>query len=489
MLPDDLENLAQSVVATNLFSNNVLQAITTRNYWDVVNEFKPLIHTWSLGVEEQYYIIYPILLFWVSKYHKKLLLPTLIILSIASLVLYFSPFEQHEKFYYLPFRFFELTFGGIAALSLRDKVIAHNYALFFVVGLILILCMNLSFLPSQYTLLITVMLTLGIIITANNKDRMSSIILQNQVSVAIGLISFSLYMWHQIILSYTRYFVVQKPEILHLSVIFFLTILLSTITYNVIEKPFRNKNSIRIGILLSILGLLFTITTLFSLYIYWKGGVMKDVPELAISKSDAKRNIHEYYNSRIYSYDKPFGNNPSQIKVLVIGNSFGRDWANILLESNFNRNIDLSYYDPLDNLDSQSRIKDADIIFYSTATKEDVKKLGIDEYKLFIVGTKNFGINSGYFYNYSGNDYFSQRTLMEDGYLAYNNKLKSEWGDRYIDLIGKIMDKNHTVPVFTPDNMFISQDCRHLTKAGARYFASLFENELSSFFDKNHNKR
>lgn len=49
MLPDDLENLAQSVIATNLFSNNVLQAITVKNYWDLVNEYKPLMHTWSLG--------------------------------------------------------------------------------------------------------------------------------------------------------------------------------------------------------------------------------------------------------------------------------------------------------------------------------------------------------------------------------------------------------------------------------------------------------
>lgn len=59
MLPDDLENLAESVVATNVFANNILQAITTKNYWDVVNEYKPLMHTWSLGVEEQYYFLYP----------------------------------------------------------------------------------------------------------------------------------------------------------------------------------------------------------------------------------------------------------------------------------------------------------------------------------------------------------------------------------------------------------------------------------------------
>ena len=67
MLPDDLENLAQSVIATNFFSNNILPVITTKNYWDILNEFKPLMHTWSLGVEEQYYLFYPLIFVFLAK--------------------------------------------------------------------------------------------------------------------------------------------------------------------------------------------------------------------------------------------------------------------------------------------------------------------------------------------------------------------------------------------------------------------------------------
>lgn len=59
MLPDDLENLSQSVIATNFFGNNVLQYLTVGDYWDVWNDYKPLLHTWSLGVEEQFYVIFP----------------------------------------------------------------------------------------------------------------------------------------------------------------------------------------------------------------------------------------------------------------------------------------------------------------------------------------------------------------------------------------------------------------------------------------------
>ena len=70
MLPDDFENTAQSIVATNFFGNNVLQSITTKNYWDVVNEYKPLMHTWYVGLIMQFYIIVPMLLFAVGRWVK-----------------------------------------------------------------------------------------------------------------------------------------------------------------------------------------------------------------------------------------------------------------------------------------------------------------------------------------------------------------------------------------------------------------------------------
>ena len=122
MLPNDLKTLAQSVVATTLFSNNMLQAITTGNYWDVVNEFKPLMHTWSLGVEEQYYFLYPLLFMIFTRKRLRFILSVLIFLTVSSLALFFLPtFGYASKFYYLPFRFFELASGGIAAIFLETR--------------------------------------------------------------------------------------------------------------------------------------------------------------------------------------------------------------------------------------------------------------------------------------------------------------------------------------------------------------------------------
>ena len=109
MLPDNYENVAMSVVSTNLFSNNILAAITTKNYWDVVNNYKPLMHTWYLGIIAEFYIIIPLLFIIPSKIFKKadknkLLKGIFAVVAVcfaASFALYVAPsIGYNEKFYF-----------------------------------------------------------------------------------------------------------------------------------------------------------------------------------------------------------------------------------------------------------------------------------------------------------------------------------------------------------------------------------------------------
>ena len=114
MLPDDYENLSESVIATNFFANNILAAITTRDYWDIVNDYKPLMHTWYVGVVMQFYIVYPIL-FFLAKFNKRnakgTLLTIIATLAVISLLVYFATVDVAHRFYYLPSRFFEFAAG------------------------------------------------------------------------------------------------------------------------------------------------------------------------------------------------------------------------------------------------------------------------------------------------------------------------------------------------------------------------------------------
>ena len=132
MLPDDLENLSQSIIATEFFGNNILQCITTHNYWDVVNEYKPLMHTWYVGLIMQYYLIIPFLYFLLVKnltIAKKVLLTLNLVVLFFSLVLYLFVGEPAEKFYYLPYRLFEFSIGALffEIQSIPFKVYPSKY--------------------------------------------------------------------------------------------------------------------------------------------------------------------------------------------------------------------------------------------------------------------------------------------------------------------------------------------------------------------------
>ena len=107
-------------------------------------------------------------------------------------------------------------------------------------------------------------------------------------------------MWHQVLLAYARYFVVQEPSITDLLVILIITIMFSAASYLLIEKPFRNKYVISTNKLFVIIGILLFLSSFSSLYIYLYAGVIKDIPELGIRTSDTERNIHSKYNSRGY---------------------------------------------------------------------------------------------------------------------------------------------------------------------------------------------
>ena len=228
------------------------------------------------------------------------------------------------------------------------------------------------------------------------------------------------------------------------------------------------------------------------------GGNIKNVPELGINKSNrptqlnffsSQSNINIQYNEDIRALDKPFSDNKQgiaiksdKVKVLVLGNSFGRDVANVLLESSFKDSIEVRYSDLVSKSDDElkNRFNNADFIFFGSnyPSKELIAKYNIDINKVWIIGTKDFGNSNGIHYNRKIEDYSKYRTFMKTGVLGSNQNLKKEWGEKYIDLIGLIADPRGKVLVFTPDGKFISQDTVHFTKFGAMFFARLLDSKF-----------
>ena len=122
MIPQDLERFSQSLVAVSLFASNFLFWLST-GYFDPASEFKPLLHTWTLAVEEQYYILFPLFLMFIWKLGKKWIILLLVSLTFASVFLaqYGSTRHPMFTFYLLPTRAFEILIGVLIAFHVSKK--------------------------------------------------------------------------------------------------------------------------------------------------------------------------------------------------------------------------------------------------------------------------------------------------------------------------------------------------------------------------------
>ena len=251
LLPDAFIDFSKSVLSSLVFSSNIYFLYDGLQYATESALLKPFLHTWSLSVEEQFYITFPFLLFLIFKFFKKyiiFILATGILLSLL-----FADFNSRAhpslNFYVLPTRAWELLAGAILAnLELKYGRISNKIfrQFFSILGIFLILYSIVTFHdgmphPSLHTLspIIGVML----VIWFSNKDEIITKILSSKIFVGTGLISYSLYLWHYPVMAFDRIKDFSPSESDKLQWII-LTFILSLVSYFLVEKPFRNKKKI-----------------------------------------------------------------------------------------------------------------------------------------------------------------------------------------------------------------------------------------------------
>lgn len=199
MLPDDYENLAESVVATNLFGNNVLSAITTGDYWNIANEYKPLMHTWYVGLLMQCYLIYPLLLYVAGLDKSDLRKTSLVIITslvFLSLLWYFGCSNETHRFYYLLARFFEFGVGGIIALvhePSRKRVFHPAFSYLCYSLLLALLAVGVDLIPAIVRLPSVIALCAVLVMSGKALDNP---VTSNPIVAKIGIASYSIYVWH-----------------------------------------------------------------------------------------------------------------------------------------------------------------------------------------------------------------------------------------------------------------------------------------------------
>jgi len=243
MLPSQKEDFAQSVLATTLFSSNFLFWMET-GYFMAAAELKPLLHTWSLAVEEQFYFLYPLLIVGLWRFSRRMMLPILVVILVASLLATVVMAEQAPgaNFYLLTTRAWELLAGAVVALTAWRP--AKGAGWMAAVGLVAILVSFVLIdtstpIPSFYG----VPLVLGtqlLLIAATDKTHVGRWLAWRPL-VGIGLISYSTYLWHLPLFTFARLHSLGQPEPALLAFLAVASFALAYLSYLLVEKPFRQR--------------------------------------------------------------------------------------------------------------------------------------------------------------------------------------------------------------------------------------------------------
>lgn len=353
--PNDLQNFGKSLIAVSTFSSNILFWMES-SYFATDAELIPLLHTWSLAVEEQFYILFPLFLIVAWKLKIRLMIFILLCLFIISLsIAHWGSFNKPSAtFYLLPTRGWELLVGVFAAFYLKNKKQSESNTLnqfLSILGLIMIFFSIIIFskttpFPSLYALIPTIGTALLILFVTQNTLAYKLLTLAPILN--IGLISYSTYLWHQPLLAFARHSQVEELANITTISLCILSLIMGYISWKWIEQPFRNKSQIsqKKVFIFSLTGML--ALSLVGSIINIKDGFLErysenDMAIYAFKNYDTARlwNAGSCFlgteeNSKIFQ-DKCFAS-----QTLIWGDSFGAALSPGLRELNTYKNIGIS---------------------------------------------------------------------------------------------------------------------------------------------------
>ena len=512
LLPYQLVDFAQSLVSIIFFLSNFL-FWQESGYFGDINQLKPMLHSWSLSIEEQYYLFFPFLFF--IFYKKKKILFFLIIIFIISLFI-----AEYSSNNFIVFNFFstinriwEIILGAIIAFQAgkfqTNRIIINQ--ILSILGLFAILFSFLYFdesypLPSFLSLLPTMGAAL-IILYANKKTFVNNI-LSSYYLPGLGLISYSAYLWHQPVFAFSRInFEIDNFIIKIILIIFILT--LSFFTWKFIEKPFRKKNTIKlkyfiITVVSSIIFILF-----ISFFIIYKSGVLKTIDSKYIDIYELNPLEQGRYVRKnfLLHRDHKFNEKSILMKILIIGDSYAQDFVNMGIESNSFENFEIStfytkpecglYFGTRDvsfNIAKKYKrvcgkervindlfkhnLINTDIVVLSSNWRlwdsmlinETIKNFDLKNNQTFlIIGKKNFGHIDLKVLQKEKLILENINNRVNEDFIEINNQMKNMIDkNNFVDIHKIHCESKDNCSIFTKNFKLISYDGSHLTKNGAK---------------------
>lgn len=361
LLPIEFKQLGKHVAGGAAFISNIV-LWNESGYFDSSAEFKPLLHLWSLGVEEQFYIVWPLIL-WTAYRARSNLLLIIITIATGSFILNISTVVTHPvATFYLPLtRFWELLCGAILAQAsinqpvwftkLRNGIDRRLWPLpsslnrsppatalrtiqsifgGLLIGFAVIIIQKDWSFPGWWALLPTIGTTL---IIGSGQSALLNRIIANRITVGIGLISYPLYLWHWPMLAFARIVEGETPTYHIRLVALSAALMLSIFTFQFIEKPVKYAPRQRI-LTLGLLALMASVG-MTGYYIFLKDGLTDRSSMVAISENRFDfpyRQTCERISGEPEEYGQDWCNLPSEIEArsistIVIGDSFSNAYS------------------------------------------------------------------------------------------------------------------------------------------------------------------
>ena len=543
ILPEDLIDFCKSLLFSMGFTSNYFFYFSEQDYISKQSLYIPLLHTWSLSVEEQYYIIFPITFFIFYKFFKSKVFIFLISLFFLSFIYanLGSKYFPSLNFYSLLSRLWEIMAGSIISilyLSFNDENSPKKYGNSFTLSGVLLIIFSIIFYndevphPSFFTL--PVIIGTCMIIWFSSKNNLITKILSTKPFVGVGLISYSLYLWHYPIFSFSRirYTGFISDSFYKEIVIIILLVVLSLFTFFFVEKPFRNKKNNFKFLIFPI-----TIFVIFFIIFIWTSFVNRGFENRFYSNQNYKLSSLQYMKEFNDFADK-YDNDNYQLNkknVLIVGNSHAVNLLNILTQTSLVEDyyfnivgpkerkgnnyqvryfyeflannkalIDGNYKNFINHLKKQYNKSDIVILHalwneLDIETIDDINEFLIRDKKKLIVFDNSLYNTVKLSYLFNRLDYFvytNQRLPNKDELIDIerilytdlknkrdtNQKIKKITSKNNIRLINmkniNCIVKEKRCPVITENGFKIYWDYGHYTREGARYFAEKFEKNV-----------
>jgi peptidoglycan/LPS O-acetylase OafA/YrhL len=341
----DIKNFLNSLIAAKTFWSNIyFWRDGGSGYFGVNNQIKPLLHTWSLSIEEQFYLFYPIFIlfcFWLNSKIKISIRFLIFLLTILSFIFWFY-LGKHDaanpSFFLFPARIWQFGLGGLLSIflfsesSLKIDIFFKKIFLLFSI-LILFLGLFLSIETYIQRIFVSIGAVFFIAASSNFSKNILLSFFRSKIAVFLGKISYSVYLYHWIIAVFMNYYYVETLPLWASLFGVFLSFLTGFLSFKYIETPFRKKLDLKYTFALIFFCSIFNLSIITSSLIVTSK--QKDISD-EWSSSSAKN-----YRCPIESYYK-FGSSracilanetSSKDVVAVMGNSHAQMYGPLFVES------------------------------------------------------------------------------------------------------------------------------------------------------------